>query len=93
MENVFTFHTTALGFLSWLIPLALSFLFFDRSGHLLISQPLFKSSMAVAGGGFAAFLLVLAFKRVKPSARFGSRLPSISGSTSQSSRHLLRCLY
>jgi hypothetical protein len=74
MKNIATLRITALGFLSWLIPFALSFLFFDRSGQLLISQPLFKSMMVVAGGGFAALLLVLAFRRLKPSAWTGLAL-------------------
>jgi hypothetical protein len=74
MKNVFTFRVTGLGMLSWLIPFMLSFLFFDSSGQLLISQPLFKSLMVVAGGGFAALLLVLVFRRLKPSAWTGLAL-------------------
>ena len=53
-----------LGFLSWLVPLLASIPFFDRSGQLLIAQPLFKSLMVVIGGGCGTFLLVLAFRRI-----------------------------
>lgn len=62
---------TLLGLLSWAVPLAASFLFFDRTGQLTISQPLFKSIMVVVSGGFGAALLVLAFRRVLPSWRTG----------------------
>jgi hypothetical protein len=74
MKIMAPLRITVLGFLSWLIPFALSFAFFDESGQLLISQPLFKSLMAVAGGGFAALLLVLAFRRLKPSVWTGLAL-------------------
>jgi len=74
MKNVLTFRMTGLGILSWLIPFALSFLFFDRSGQLQIAQPLFKSLMVVFGGGFGAALLVLAFRRLEPSAWTGLTL-------------------
>jgi hypothetical protein len=65
---------TLLGLLSWAVPLAASFLFFDRTGQLTISQPLFKSIMVVVSGGFGAALLVLAFRRVLPSWRTGLAL-------------------
>jgi hypothetical protein len=74
MKNVLTRRMTALGFLSWLLPFALSFLFFDGSGQLLISQPFFKSLMVVLGGGSGALLLVFAFRKLEPSAWTGLAL-------------------
>jgi len=65
---------TLLGLLSWAIPLAASFLFFDRTGQLSISQPLFKSIMVVVSGGLGAALLVLAFRRVQSSWQTGLAL-------------------
>jgi hypothetical protein len=50
------------GAASWLLPFALAFAFFDSSGNLLVSQPLFKSSMVVAGGSIGVILLVLTMK-------------------------------
>jgi hypothetical protein len=66
--------TTILGFLTWLIPFAASFVFFDRSGHVLIPQPLFKSIMVVVFGGLGTALLVAAFRRVEPTWRSGLAL-------------------
>ncbi len=74
MKKIVTLRATTLGFMSWLVPFVVSFLFFDRSGQLLIPQPLFKSVMAVVGGGFAAWLLVAAFRRLSPSAGVGLAL-------------------
>ncbi len=71
MSPVFTIRTTLLGFVSWLVPFVVSFLFFDRTGQLLIPQPLFKSLMVVVFGGLGVSLLVLAFRRVRPSLRSG----------------------
>ena len=67
MEKIVTRRTTILGLISWFIPLAASFPFFDRTGQLMISQPLFKSLMVVTGGGLGAALLVLAFRQIRVS--------------------------
>jgi hypothetical protein len=67
MRRIFTFRTTLLGLASWLIPFAASFLFFDGTGQLLISQPLFKSIMVLVGGVSGAALLVAAFRRIEVS--------------------------
>lgn len=64
MHGAITLRTTLLGVASWLIPLLVSFLFFDRTGQLLVSQPLFKSIMVVVGGLVGVALLVVAFRRV-----------------------------
>jgi hypothetical protein len=70
----FSLRNTLLGFLSWLVPFVASFLFFDRTGQLVIPQPLFKSLMVVVGGGFAVVLLVLAFRRMRLSWQSGLAL-------------------
>lgn len=67
--NVVTRSTTVLGVLTWLVPFAASFAFVDSSGHWLIPQPLFKSIMVVVFGGFGTALLVIAFRRVRPTWR------------------------
>jgi hypothetical protein len=74
MAGVFTIRTTVLGCVSWLIPFVASFLFFDRTGQLLIPQPLFKSMMVVVVGGIGVALLVSAFRRVPPSLHSGLAL-------------------
>ncbi len=73
MRNIVT-RTTALGLVSWAVPLAASFLFFGPGGELTISQPLFKSLMVVLFGGLGAALLVLAFRRIAPSLQSGLAL-------------------
>jgi hypothetical protein len=66
--------TTILRFFTWLIPFAASFAFLDRSGHVFIPQPLFKSIMVVVFGGLGTALLVAAFRRVEPTWRSGVAL-------------------
>ena len=65
-----------MGFASWLIPFAASFLFFDRTGQLLIERPLFKSLMLVVGGVSGTWLLATAFRRIAPSWQTGLMLGS-----------------
>lgn len=63
-SGIFTLRNLGLGLASWVVPFLAAFAFFDRSGSLSISEPLFKSLMVVIGGGVGAFLLVLAFRRL-----------------------------
>lgn len=53
------------GFLSWLIPFAASFMFFNQSGQVVIDESLFKSIMVVVGMLTAVILLLRYFKNVK----------------------------
>jgi len=53
------------GFLSWLIPFAVSFMFFNQSGQMVINEALFKSIMVVVGMLSAVILLLRYFKNVK----------------------------
>lgn len=66
MRTAFTLRTTLLGIASWAIPFLISFLFFDRTGHLVVAQPLFKSIMVLAGGSSGAALLLAAFPKLSP---------------------------
>ena len=72
--NVISVRNTVLGLVSWLVPSIVSFMFFDRTGQLMIAQPLFKSIMVVVGGGTGAVLLVAALKQTPPSLRTGFSL-------------------
>jgi hypothetical protein len=72
--NVVTRQTTVLGFLTWLVPFVVSFLFVESSGHWIIPQPLFKSIMVVVFGGFGTALLLAAFRRIRPTMRSGLAL-------------------
>jgi hypothetical protein len=53
------------GFLSWLIPFVASFVFFNKTGQVVIDEALFKSIMVVVGMLIAVILLVRYFKNVK----------------------------
>jgi hypothetical protein len=71
MFRVFSVKNLLLGFLSWLIPLAVSFAFFGKDG-LWIPQPLFKSLMVVIGGGSGLWLLLRAFRNEPLTASYGA---------------------
>ena len=64
-------RASVLGFVSWLVPFVMSFLAFDRTGQLLIPQPLFKSLMVVVGGAVGTWCLVLAFRYIPASPGTG----------------------
>jgi hypothetical protein len=64
MTSIISLRTSLLGLASWLVPFLISAAFYDRSGHLLILQPLFKSIMVVVGGTTGTVLLVIAFRRI-----------------------------
>lgn len=53
-----------LGFLSWLIPFAVSFLFYKPGGELLVPYATFKSSIMVVGTISGSYLLFRFFKFV-----------------------------
>ncbi len=65
MEKKLVFKNIKLGFLSWLLPFALSFVFYKPSGELTISYDLFKSLMIVLGSITGCFLLFRYFKFVE----------------------------
>ena len=51
------------GFMSWLLPFVLAFLFFDKTGKMMIDYDLFKSIMALTGLSTGLYLLVRYFKK------------------------------
>jgi uncharacterized membrane protein YpjA len=53
------------GFLTWVIPFLVSFLFYTKQGTLIIDVRFFKSIMFAVGSITAAFLLVSYFKKIK----------------------------
>ncbi len=53
------------GFLLWLIPFLMGFLFFDPQGNLIISETFFKSIMVVIGSLVGVILAVTYFKRIR----------------------------
>ena len=55
---------TFLGFLTWLVPLIISFLFYNASGQVAIDQTLFKSIMIVISMLVVVPLLVVYFSKV-----------------------------
>ncbi|MBI3259932.1 MAG: hypothetical protein HYZ54_10725 [Ignavibacteriae bacterium] len=57
-QNIF------LGFLSWLIPFAVSFLFFKPGGELIVEYGTFKSIIMVVGVISGCYLLFRYFKMV-----------------------------
>lgn len=64
MEKKLVFKNIKLGFISWLLPFALSFVFYKPSGELTVSYDLFKSLMIVLGSITGCFLLFRYFKFV-----------------------------
>lgn len=73
VREVFTGRLTALGFASWLIPFVGSFAFFGPQG-LMVPVPLFKSIMVVLFGGTGTWLLVRAFRTLRPTLANGLAL-------------------
>lgn len=53
------------GFLTWLIPFIVSFLFFTPNGTPLIDITFFKSIMTVLGCLVGVLLLIQSFKKIK----------------------------
>jgi hypothetical protein len=58
------FNIIALGFLAWLVPFAISCLFFKPGGELMIAHDLFKSIMIVTGSLSGCILLYYYFKSI-----------------------------
>jgi len=56
-----------LGFLSWLIPFIISFLFYKPGGELLVPYATFKSTITVVGALSGCYLLFRYFKYVDSS--------------------------
>lgn len=52
------------GFLTWLIPFIIGFLFYTEDGNLTVDIFLFKSIMLIVGTTVGSFLLVKYFKKI-----------------------------
>lgn len=64
MEKKFLIKNIILGLLSWLIPFAVSFLFYKPGGELVVPYPTFKATIMVVGTLSGCFLLYRYFKIV-----------------------------
>jgi len=64
MSKPIIYRNIGLGFLSWLIPFAISILCYNPDGQLVIEYPTFKSIMIVSGTISGSYLLYLFFKAV-----------------------------
>lgn len=71
LREIVTPRILIYGVLSWLLPFAAAFGFYDPDGTLAVPLPLFKSAMVVIGGAVGSVLLVLTFRRVGPSTGLG----------------------
>lgn len=65
MEKKILLKTLLLGFLSWLIPFAVSFLFYKPGGELVVPYGTFKSTIMVVGIISGCYLLYQYFKVVE----------------------------
>jgi len=64
MGKKLTIKNILLGFLSWLIPFAVSFLFYKPGGELMVPYAIFKSVILVVGTISGCYLLYRYFKFV-----------------------------
>jgi hypothetical protein len=64
MTKKLIFKNSILGLLSWLIPFAVSFLFYKPGRELVVPYPAFKSTIMVVGTLSGCFLLFRYFKFV-----------------------------
>ena len=65
MTKKIIFKNIILGFLSWLIPFAVSFLFYKPGGELVVPYATFKSTIMVVGTISGCYLLVRYFNFVE----------------------------
>jgi len=64
MTNRIIAKNILLGFLSWLIPFAVSFLFYKPGGELIVPYSTFKSAIMVVGSISGCYLLFKYFEQV-----------------------------
>jgi hypothetical protein len=65
MEKKLIIRNLLLGFLSWLIPFAISFLFYKPGGELMVPYATFKSVIMVVGALSGCYLLFHYLKQVE----------------------------
>lgn len=64
MSRKLIFKIILLGFMSWLIPFAASFLFYKPGGELMVPYATFKSAILIIGTMSGCYLLFRYFKHV-----------------------------
>lgn len=67
MNKKLFFRNMLLGFVSWLIPFAVSFLFYKPGGELVVPYSNFKTMIMLVGVISGCYLLLLFFKPVTES--------------------------
>jgi hypothetical protein len=65
MTQTLMYRNVLLGFLSWLIPFAVSFFFFKPDGSMVVAHDVFKSIITVVGIMSGCYLLFRYFKIVE----------------------------
>ena len=70
-NTILTPRNLLFGFASWAIPFFAAFAFYDQTGALSVDVFLFKSLMIVVGALSGAWLLLRAFRHLRPSFRNG----------------------
>lgn len=60
-----------MGFATWIVPLAISFLFYGKDGQLQVPVGTFKSIMFVSGTGISIWMLILLFGNGSPAPNAG----------------------
>jgi hypothetical protein len=71
-DTILTLRNALLGLASWAIPFVAGLVFYDQTGQLWVDIFLFKSVMIVIGALAGAWLLLRAFRHLRPS--FGNGL-------------------
>jgi hypothetical protein len=78
MNKILIYRNLWLGFLSWLIPFAISFFCYEPGGELIIEYSTFKSLMIVSGTVSGSFLLYQFFKPVNSNFTFNGLIVGLS---------------
>lgn len=78
MSKTLIYRNIWLGFLSWLIPFAISFFCYKPGGELMMEYSTFKSLMIVSGTVSGSFLLYQFFKTVNGNFIFNGIVVGLS---------------
>lgn len=78
MSKKLIYRNIWLGFLSWLIPFAISFFCYKPGGELILEYSTFKSLMIVSGTISGSFLLYQFFKAVNSNVVFNGVIVGLS---------------
>ena len=78
MSKTLIYRNLWLGFLSWMIPFAVSFICYSRDGQLLLGYGTFKSIMVITGTVSGSFLLYHYFAAVNSRFVFNGLIVGLS---------------